>query len=1000
MDGRTETSTPPLPLVGRGQEINTLREILCRSEEGPNLVFLTGGQGVGKSRLATTAAEEALANGNYVVHAQAFPLDNNAPFSLFSDAFTPIIHGMESTSIQAMSRGGLAELGRLFPAALNEETSWTGTGGNSEERRTRMFWAFAEFLRNMASKNPLVLILEDLHWADPSSLELLHFISRQVQASPITFIATYTDLERDGNPVLGRIEKSLADLGLSQRIPLGSLTHTQTANLLERALKETPESISGFAGLLFGWTRGNPFFINATLQDLRETGTLYQKNGSWIGWNIKELRLPSSIREATLTRFDRLSDQARTVAETLCVMGRTARLEVLEELEEVSPEDLIPALEELRKKGLVKELSTNDGITYEFTHPILNITLKSTLGLARQRDLHGRCGVALEDRFGASALDHAEELARHFSQADLRTLGEKAVQYLAAAGETALQRHANQTAAQYLRAASRVLERVRTESVETRVRILFALARAQHRLGDSQESVELLYDALDLAKGSCPLTLVASIRRRLGLIHYLEGRHPEGLDQFEIGLAECVGDEMAEARAELLLAKGGCLLEVGRSERAEAVFQDAEAIATQLGNVKLLARVTRAFVILYAWTGPAELAQEGIERALELAKRTGDQNVAFWAYWARALTASRSGRLSEVETSLDNARTLADELGAPVLKLWLSELAVETFYSTGRWDKGLAEAEQAISVARALNQSSLTVRHLVLACIIQLERGEKEQAIAYAEEAWSLSNADRLDSDSLDLFSIVPAHVARATCALWDGDYELALAIGEAGIELAEGSGYQAWILHRLLPIVGEAHIMLRNLEAAAQVGIRIRAIAERLDHRLGLAWADTLEALIIWLKGDSEQGAIRLEAAATMLEEIPMIPYAARIRRQLAGRLAETGHRGAALAELRKVHSIFSELGAAGELTKTREMFREIEARPPKRTFAPGVDGLTGRELEIGRLVGERKSNKAIGKALDISDRTVSTHLSNIFKKLRVSSRGELADLMREGAL
>jgi DNA-binding CsgD family transcriptional regulator len=127
------------------------------------------------------------------------------------------------------------------------------------------------------------------------------------------------------------------------------------------------------------------------------------------------------------------------------------------------------------------------------------------------------------------------------------------------------------------------------------------------------------------------------------------------------------------------------------------------------------------------------------------------------------------------------------------------------------------------------------------------------------------------------------------------------------------------------------------------------------------------------------------------------MLGDAARLRRQLAGRLAETGDREGALQELRKVHDMFLRMGAEGELMKARSMFREIGAKPPARAAITGVEGLTGRELEIARMVAARRSNKAIGKALDISPRTVSTHLSNIFRKLDVDSRGELADYVRE---
>ena len=136
------------------------------------------------------------------------------------------------------------------------------------------------------------------------------------------------------------------------------------------------------------------------------------------------------------------------------------------------------------------------------------------------------------------------------------------------------------------------------------------------------------------------------------------------------------------------------------------------------------------------------------------------------------------------------------------------------------------------------------------------------------------------------------------------------------------------------------------------------------------------------------------MRGAAEALEAVPFVPDAARIRRQLAGRLADLGDRDGALAELRRVHDIFLELGAKEELRRARVQFHELEARPPVRPSGPGVEGLTGRELEIVQLIALRRSNKAIAQALGISPRTVTTHLSNVYQKLAISSRGELADL------
>jgi DNA-binding CsgD family transcriptional regulator len=180
-----------------------------------------------------------------------------------------------------------------------------------------------------------------------------------------------------------------------------------------------------------------------------------------------------------------------------------------------------------------------------------------------------------------------------------------------------------------------------------------------------------------------------------------------------------------------------------------------------------------------------------------------------------------------------------------------------------------------------------------------------------------------------------------------------------------------------------------------------MRRDAGRFHHRLGLAYADGCEGLLARFRDRDPARAIELlQSSVEQLEAIPFPPQAARIRRRLAGAFVEVGDRESAMRELRKAHDVFAHLEATVELDGTREEMRELGLRPPPKSVVAGASGLTGREIEIARMVATRKSNKEIGGALQISARTVSTHLSNIFVKLSVGSRGELADFVRQNGL
>jgi DNA-binding NarL/FixJ family response regulator len=176
-----------------------------------------------------------------------------------------------------------------------------------------------------------------------------------------------------------------------------------------------------------------------------------------------------------------------------------------------------------------------------------------------------------------------------------------------------------------------------------------------------------------------------------------------------------------------------------------------------------------------------------------------------------------------------------------------------------------------------------------------------------------------------------------------------------------------------------------------------LRTQSAALDHRLGLAWAKSSEALVARLRDHHPDAARQMLEAADDLDAVPFVFHAARLRRNAAQLLEADGDPTAAIRELRRAHDVFVRIGAERELRETRSQLRSLGVRLPPRTTTAGVGSLTGRELEIARAVANRLSNKQIGAALDISARTVSTHLSNIFQKLGLDSRGALADRVRD---
>jgi DNA-binding CsgD family transcriptional regulator/tetratricopeptide (TPR) repeat protein len=998
------------PLVGRSVELSLLSKTIDEAAQGAGRsVFIVGEGGIGKTRLATAAAERAAKRGWSVAVGRAYPVETGVPYALFSDALLPLVRKLDPATLSVLSRGAAADFSYLFPnLGTVTDRDRASAGADPSEIKARLLWNFTQFLARLSGKQPLFVVLENLQWADASSLELLHFVGRQIEGQRIILLGTYNETERDSNAVLRNTEQSLLRLGFLTVHRLGPLRQGEVEDIVQQMFGVDKNVTRHFSAMLYDWTRGNPFFVEETLKSLVESGALSQTEGRWTGWEMETVQLPSTIRDVVKARVDRLSLKARTLANLAAVIGTRAPYDTLAKVSGLSESDLIAGLDELLAHRVLEETGSVDAIHYDFTHPLLRQVIYSELGQARARLLHATIAEALESLYGDSALAHADELALHFARAHTQSLGRKAVRYLHAAGRSALEKYANREAANYLAGALDHLDRDLSIVDAPREEILTTLARTRQRLGEYDAAMGLWKRARTDAAARGERGALANIEHRMGLACYWSGKYTDALAHYEAGLAEAEPADPATT-VRLRLAKGIVLQDLGRLQEAQAEVERAltSAAAAGVENSALLSRAHRALLLLYAWTGPLELAREHGMKAIAHAKAAGQRMLQWTAHWGLALLAGVSGDAEGVVEHIAASDELAEQMRSLLLPLWSAELSVQYLSGIGNWDGALETAERTIALAKSLNQRMLLPRLYVWSGLIYLWRGSAEKAKEYFDLAWKLAGGEKAGSlegageRALDVPSIVPAHLGLASYYLAMGDPAEAVRIGEAGLAIADRTGYVVWSLQWLLPLVGEAALTARDFDRAALHSARMRRDAGRLHHRLGLAYADACDGLLAWHRDNDPRRAVDLlRSSVDQLEAIPFPPQAARIRRRLAGALEAMGEREEGMRELRKAHDVLARLEATEELTGTREEMRERGVRPPPKTITSGAAGLTGREIEIARMVATRKSNKEIGGALQISSRTVSTHLSNIFVKLSVGSRGELADFVRQNGL
>ena len=993
---------PTRPLVGRTDELEILGQALTSAQAGSGAaIFLRGDTGTGKSRLASAVVEQAAHLGVDTVSGQAYRMDTGVPYGLWSNAFFPKLREMDDATLSVLTRGGEEELSIVVPGLRGggaPDDSVLASAGPGE-LRTRIHWNFTELLRGLSKRAPLLVVLDDLHWSDPSGLDLFHFVSRQIADVPLVLLGVYNTEDLVHNPAFEKMERPLLSVLGSKALDVGPLSADETVDLVLRTFQTEAAIAEPLARLIHERAGGNPYFVEEILKSLVDSGKLFLQDERWLGWEVEDLELPASVTEVVSARFGELSSPAREVANVLAVVGTRVDHGLLNTVSEQSEADILAGLDQLRTRQLIEETTDGAHIVYQFVHTLVREVIYSEMGLARARKLHQRTGEALERGEAAVNDDPVHALAYHFSRAG----GDdpRVVRYLAAAGRDALESRANHEAVGFLTEA---VERVRagefTEE-DTGVEILPLeedLARVLQRLGKYRRAADHLEAALELAIERKDSARAADLHRRIGQAAYFPGRFEKAVKWYTAGLehAKAGSDRAIEAR--LHLYKGIALQAQGSADEAREEMETALAVAETVADPSLLASVRRELMILHSWLGDLDEAREHAGKAIAFSEEAGDRQITFWVYWALAIGESFVGEVEAMDRHIQRCRKIAKELRSPVLRLWTSEILLEHAMAAGEWNYGIALGEQAVARARDLGQDALLPRLLVWLSLIYLGRGEIERGRACVDEAWTMSGAASGDNSRVHL--VIPAHIGKAMYHLATGDPEEAIRIGEAGLAVAENTGFIIWATHRLLPLIAEAYLQIHDAEAGAHIEQRLRRYGKKMSTRSGLAWLSAYEAVKTWYSGDIERSTVLLRKAAEELEAIPMIYDAARLRRQLAGRLADLGDREAALEELRRVHDVFQKIGAKPELKKTRGMFRELDTRPPSTSQGSGAEALSHRELEITRLVAQRKSNKAIAKALGISPRTVSTHLSNAFQKLEITSRGELADYARDHSL
>ncbi len=636
------------PFVARNKEREEIGKLLERARGGSGALVLIGGEpGVGKTRLAETVVDAARRTGSAAFVGRSYE-KGATPFVPFIEIVEGLARALPPRAFRDLLGASAPEIAKVVPELRRSLPDIPPSVELPPDLQQRyLFGSFLEFFSRLSGTTPLVLVLDDVHWADAASLALLSQLASRVPDLRVLVLGTYRDEEIvEGSP----FAVALAELVRQRQarlFPLRRLSPAEAASLIEKILGEPPPE--ALSELVFRETNGNAFFVEELVRHLSEEGKLLDEKGRLRqDIVIGELEVPEGVRLVIGRRLGRLSERAKSVLVAASVVGQRFSLNVLGDVAELDEDALIEAVEEAERARLVR--SAQD--TYSFEHALVRHTLEGTLSLPRRQKLHRRIADSLERTHGE---ERAAQIAHHLKNGGGSVDRRRLLRFLLAAAEDANASTAFDEARSLLEEAAPLLEK---DEVETRARWLLHRGFALRALGRWHESVADWNEALPIFERIGDRAALLRMGRDMGLVMSWFFRWPEVIELVD-RLLRVVGDE----HGLLPFYKAMGLAALGRYQDGLDLIRAVAENARARNDESLLGSAFLHKQIVHTFYGEQKLHAEASEEALKRLRET--TNV--WDYapclGIAQLAWLALGRLDEVKALYDEMLPVASRAG-------------------------------------------------------------------------------------------------------------------------------------------------------------------------------------------------------------------------------------------------------------------------------------------------------------------------------------------------
>jgi tetratricopeptide (TPR) repeat protein len=900
-EGRTNAldSVAQGVFVGRQQEMGELKAALEDTLSGRGrMMTLVGEPGIGKTRTSQELATYAGLRGVKVLWGRCYEEQGVPPYWPWVQAIRSYVRDTEPEKLSTEMGAGAADIAEVVSDVKTQLPGLQPAPQlEPEQARFRLFDSITAFLKSASQSRPLMIILDDLHWADKPSLLLLQFVVRELSNGRILLVGTYRDMELSRQHPLAESLGELTRERAFQRVLLRGLSQEDVGRFIEVAAGVQPED--ALVNAVYTQTEGNPLFVTEVVRLLVQEGQLGQAQRTsgrqTESWTV---RIPEGVREVIGRRLNRMSERCNDTLTMASIVGREFEFSQVKALvEDLSEDMLLDVLEEALAARVIEEMPDSIG-RYQFTHALLQETLMDELSLTRRVRLHARIAESLEAMYGDDVESHAEELVFHFEQAQAILGTEKLVKYSVSAGDAALSTWAIEEGRAHFELARNLL----TDDTDgrTKAEVLFGYARARSALpseGEFQRCLDLMAEAYQAFKSVGDYQGAVSVAAQL-TINVI--RFSSGADVLLRDSLQHAAENSPEKARILALLGHVTYFQAGSEEEASQALDESLKLANDLNDKPVQALVLAVQSEMSARNLNFDDARSKSDQAINLAAQVGDSNSATLAFETAANLNWTTCDL-EADTRL---RALKDRLLADGLRLSTDAVEMGPFFAN--WFRGnSSEVRNYFDHARENNLPfPQTLEALYL---LELGEGEKgreqlDNVVHYADAeenpvlghfvqgmAWGsfllgttqyaelarrmLPHAQR--SDMYGNTELVTIPMAEAIIAVVLGDEELAAQADEKLREVPQLVSF----MHTTSRVKGLVARMIGNGEKARRHFQDAIDFCESRGMKPELAWSySDMSELVRDIDDDAAASQQLVENALAIANDIGMKPLINRI--------------------------------------------------------------------------------------------------------------------------